>query len=178
MPIIKTVTPEQADGKVKDLYAMFDQLGTVPLPFQMHSSSEGLLERRANLIGYWMTHPTLNLGLLALIRMIISEKLEYYYCLSLNTKMLKMVGIMDEDAAAKVLADPAAAPLEEKDKAMLLFVLKAVLTPEEVAAGDTQTLRDLGWSDSDILDATAHGAGMVADGIMFKAFKMEDGQAC
>lgn len=178
MPIIKTVTPEQAEGKVKDLYAMFDQLGTVPLPFQMHSSSEELLEHRANLIGYWMTHPTLNPGLMALVRMIISEKLDYYYCLSLNTEILKMVGVMDEDAAAKVLADPASAPLGDKDKAMLLFVLKAVLTPQEVTAQDTQALRDLGWSDRDILDATAHGAGMVADGIMFNAFKMEDGQAC
>jgi hypothetical protein len=57
-------------------------------------------------------------------------------------------------------------------------VLKAVKTPEEVTAEDTQKLRDLGWSDGDIIDATAHGAGMVADGIMFKAFKMDEGQSC
>lgn len=178
MPIIKVVPPEQAEGKLKEHYAIFDTFRLVPAPFQMFSSSPDLAGLRAQTIGYFMSHPKLNPGLLALIRMLIAEEMKYYYCISLNQKLLASVGIMDEDAAAKVLADPANAPLADKDKAMLLFVLKAIKTPDEVSAEDMRKLRDLGWSDGDIIDATAHGAGMVSDGILFKAFKMDEGQAC
>lgn len=178
MPIIKVVPPEKAEGKVKQGYDLFAQMGTVPAPFQMYSASPELVGARTQLFSYYMQHPNLSMGLLALIRMLVAEELQYYYCISLNRELLKAVGIMDEDAAAKVLADPANAPLGDKDKAMLLFVLKAVKTPDEVVAEDTQKLRDLGWGDRDILDATAHGAGMVSDGILFKAFKMDQGQAC
>jgi alkylhydroperoxidase family enzyme len=176
--ILKLVPPEQAQGKVKEAYDMFAPLGMVPAPLQMYSPSPELISLRAKNIGYFRGHPNLSVGLLALIRMLVAEELKYYYCLSLNTGLLKTLGIADEDAAAKVLSDPASAPLNDKDKALLLFVLKAVKTPEEVTAEDTQKLRDLGWSDGDIIDATAHGAGMVADGIMFKAFKMDQGQSC
>lgn len=175
MPILKIVPPDQAEGQVKESYALFDQFGMVPAPFQMFSPSPGLLDLRGQTIGYMMARPQLGRGLMALIRMLVAEEMKYYYCISLNQEILKSVGIMDEDAAAKVLADPANAPLQEKDKALLLFVLKAVKTPEEVSAQDMQALRDLGWSDQDILEATAHGAGMVSDGILFKAFKMDDG---
>ncbi|MBU1155577.1 MAG: hypothetical protein KJ921_06985 [Proteobacteria bacterium] len=178
MAIIKVVPPEQAEGKVKEGYGLFEKLGMVPTPFQMYSSSPGLIGVRLQSLGYFRGHPNLSMPLLALIRMLVAEELKYYYCISLNREILKAIGIMDEDAAAKVLADPENAPLEEKDKAMLLFVLKAVKTPEEVTAEDTQKLRDLGWSDGDIIDATSHGAGMVADGIMFKAFKMDEAPAC
>jgi alkylhydroperoxidase family enzyme len=178
MPIIKVVPPEQAQGKVKQSYALFDQFGMVPAPFQMYSPSPELVDLRAQTIGYYLAHPKLTPGLLALIRMLIAEELRYYYCISLNREILKAVGVMDEDAAARILADPASAPLSEPDKAMLLFVLKAVKTPDEVTAEDMRRLRELGWSDGDVVDAAAHGAGMVADGILFKAFKMDDGQAC
>lgn len=178
MPIIKVVPPEEAEGKVKAGYDMFAQFGMVPAPFQMYSPSPELVGIRTQGVSYFMSHPNLNPGLLALIRMLIAEELKYYYCISLNREILKKVGILDEDAAAKVLADPANAPLSEPDKAMLLFVLKAVKTPDAVTAEDVQKLRDLGWSEGDIVDATAHGAGMVADGIMFKAFKMDQAEAC
>ncbi|BEQ13841.1 carboxymuconolactone decarboxylase family protein [Desulfoferula mesophila] len=178
MAIIKLVPPEQAQGQVKEAYDMFAPMGMIPAPMQMYSSSPAWMGVRTQLMGYYMQHPSLSAGLLALIRMLVAEELKYYYCISLNTGLLKTLGIADEDAAAKVLADPANPPLEAKDKAMLLFVLKAVKTPDEVCSEDTQKLRDLGWSDGDIIDATAHGASMVTDGILFKAFKMDEGQSC
>ena len=178
MPIIKIVPPEEAEGKVKEAYNIFAPMGMVPAPMQMYSSSPEWMGVRTQVMGYYMQHPNLSLGLMALIRMLVAEELQYYYCISLNRELLKTIGIMDEDAAAKVLADPASAPLGDKDKAMLLFVLKAVKTPDEVTAEDMQALRELGWSDRDIVDATVHGAGMVTDGILFKAFKMDEAPAC
>jgi hypothetical protein len=56
---------------------------------------------------------------------------------------------------------------------MLLFVLKAIQTPEATGPTDIDRLHGLGWTDIDIIDATFHGADMVRHGIMFKAFQMD-----
>jgi len=178
MPIIKIVPPEEASGKVKEAYDVFEGMGMVPAPMQMYSVSPELAARKAGAISYFRAHPKLSPGLLALIRMLVAEELKYYYCISLNTKVLQSVGILDEDAAAKVLADPDSAPLNQADKALLRFVLKAIKTPDEVTAEDMQRLKDLGWSERDIFEATVQGTNMVADGILFKAFKMDEAPAC
>ncbi|KIX13745.1 carboxymuconolactone decarboxylase family protein [Dethiosulfatarculus sandiegensis] len=178
MALIKTATPENASDEIKEQYSIFEPLGFVPAPFQLFSASPFLLDLRKQGIIYGMDHPTLSAGLTALIRLLIADDQDYYYCISANKQILSMFGFADEDEAAKAVADPASAPLNEKDKAMLLFVLKAVRTPDEVQQEDVDHLRRLGWSDQDIFEATAHGAGMVSDGILFKAFKMKEGMAC
>ena len=55
-----------------------------------------------------------------------------------------------------------------------MFVHKAVTRPETTTREDVAALRELGWTDSDILDATSHGADMVRHGTLFKAFKMDE----
>jgi alkylhydroperoxidase family enzyme len=70
-------------------------------------------------------------------------------------------------------ADPSKAPLDEKQKALLLFVLKACDNPHSVVAADVERLKGLGWSETDIFDATAHGARMVGTNIIFDTFKID-----
>jgi hypothetical protein len=47
-----------------------------------------------------------------------------------------------------------------------------VKSPEDITQQDVDAVRELGWSDSDIFDATFHGSYMVSMGIMFNTFKM------
>jgi hypothetical protein len=179
MALINVVAPEQAEGELKQMYSMWDAFGMVPLPFQMRSVSPSLLAIQQKYIAYYHAHPTLNLGLLSLIRMLVAEELQYHYCVRLNSQVLQSVGIASDDQLGAIMADPASAPLEDKDKAMLLFVLKAVKTPEAVDQGAVENLKALGWTDGDMVDAVQHGANMVLDGIMFKTFKLDDeGAAC
>jgi alkylhydroperoxidase family enzyme len=70
-------------------------------------------------------------------------------------------------------ADPAQAPLDEKQKTLLLFVLKSCEDAHSVTAEDVGRLRSLGWSDGDIVDAVAHGARMVGTNIIFNTFKID-----
>lgn len=72
--------------------------------------------------------------------------------------------------------DPLQTPLEDKDRAMVAFVMKAVKSPDGVEQQDVDELHEQGWTDSDILDALAHGTNMVASSILMKTFKMD--QAC
>lgn len=178
MSILKTVAPDEASGVVKENYALFDQLGTVPVPFQMFSASPDLQSLRVPTMRYYWEHPKLSAGLLAFIRMMVAEGLGYQYCLSFNRTVLKFMGIADDEQLAKAMADPSQLPLSESEAALLAFVLKAIKTPAQTSANDMEKLRKLGWSDGDILDACAHGADMMVHGTLFEAFKMGDGEAC
>jgi hypothetical protein len=175
MSLITMVSPETAEGQIAQAYKPFlDAIGVVPKPLEMMSVSPGLLKIQAETIGYFMQHPALGLPLLTFIRLLVSVAYDYEYCIGFNSGLLKSQGI-SEDLLSSVKTDPSQAPLEEKDKAMLLFVLKAVKTPEAVEQNDVKGLLEMGWSEKDIFDAVYHGMGMIGPSKMFKAFKIGDG---
>ena len=175
MSIISTVAPEQANGKVAQVYAQIQPvMGRVPNAMQLYSGSPELLEQQWQQMAYYMQHPTLSLPLLAMLRMLVSQHNDCAYCIGLNESMLiHRAGLTPEQVAA-TKRNPADAPLPEKDKAMLLFALKATENPKSVASGDLDRLRALGWRDSDILDAVHHGARNVAADIVFNTFKIDN----
>jgi alkylhydroperoxidase family enzyme len=92
----------------------------------------------------------------------------------MNAALLIQHAGFTPDQIAAMKRDPAAAPLDEKDKAMLLFVLKATRAPKTVAPADLDVLRALGWNDREIFDAVNHGARNVAVDILFNTFKIEN----
>ena len=173
MPLIKTVKPGEAEGKIKEAYDEFlKTAGMVPKPFEMFSVSPPLFELQKTAIKYFMNNTRLKFALLASIRFSVACEYNFNYCIGLNSDFLKFTGFDDEQLEA-IKADPENTTLEEKDKAMLLFVLKALKEPENVAKGDIDALHDLGWTDQDIFDAVYHGAAMIGSSKMFKAFKMD-----
>ncbi|MBW1779128.1 MAG: hypothetical protein JRL30_00120 [Deltaproteobacteria bacterium] len=175
MALITTVSPETAEGPIAEAYKPFlETIGVVPKPLEMVSVSPELFKIQAETIGYFMQHPTLGLPLLTFIRLLVSVAYDYEYCIGFNSGLLTSQGV-SEELLSSVKTDPSKAPLEEKDKAMLLFVLKAVKTPEAIDQNDVKGLLEMGWSEKDIFDAVSHGMGMIGPSKMFKAFKMGDG---
>lgn len=175
MSIISTVTPEQARGKVAEVYRKIQQMiGRVPNAFQLYSSSPVLLEQQMQQIAYYMQHPTLSFPLLAMVRMLVSQHNDCQYCIGFNEGMLMQMAGLTPEQVATTRSTPADAHLPDKDKAMLLFVLKATKTPKMVEKSDLDQLRALGWSDGDIMDAVYHGARNVAVDIVFNAFKIDN----
>jgi AhpD family alkylhydroperoxidase len=102
MSIISTVTPEQASGKVAEVYGQIQQMmGRVPKAFQLYSSSPVLLEQGMQQIAYYMQHPTLSFPLLAMVRMLVSQHNDCQYCVGFNESMLmQMAGLAPEQVAA------------------------------------------------------------------------------
>jgi len=66
--------------------------------------------------------------------------------------------------------------MEDNERAMAAFVMKAIKTPDAVVKADVNRLHDLGWKDSDIMDALVHATNMIGSSILMKAFKMD--QTC
>ena len=173
MALLKTVTQEEAEGEIAATYDMFlKTAGTVPKPMEMASISPSLMKLQVELVGYYMNHPTLKFPLLAHIRYLVATDQDYNFCIDFNSNLLQFLG-NTEEGLTELVADPAKADLDEKDKALLLFVLKALRSPDEVIGEEVDTLHNLGWKDSDIFDAVNHGAGMIAPSIMMRAFQIE-----
>ncbi len=173
MALVQTTPPEKAEGKLAELYAEVEQMfGMVPNNVRLLGVSPALLEHQLQLIEHYMGHPTLTTPFLATVRMLVSKACHSPYCQNLNSGLLLKAGFTKEQIAA-MQADPTQAPLDEKQKALLLLVLKACDNPHSVTAQNVEHLRSLGWSDVDIVDAVAHGARMVGTNIILDTFKID-----
>ena len=176
MALIETVSPEKAEGQAKKIYdTMLNTAGVIPTPLQLASASPWMLDMMWRSIQYYTQHPNLGFGLLSSIRYLVAQHYDYAFCTNFNKNFLKMQG-MSENDIEKIAEDPLQAPLDDRDRVMLAFVMKAIKTPDAVVKEDTDQLHDLGWTDSDILDALAHGTNMIGSSILMKTFKMD--QAC
>jgi uncharacterized peroxidase-related enzyme len=174
MTLIQTVSPETATGDVAAIYEQVEgRFGFIPAVMQMRSTSPVLLRLMLEGQAYYMEHPTLSGPLLACIRMLVSQRNQCTYCIDLNTSLLINMFGWRADQVEATRTDVEAANLDDKDKAMLRFVVNGVADPMAVQATDLDALRSLGWSDADILDGLNHGALMSASDILINAFKVE-----
>jgi alkylhydroperoxidase family enzyme len=175
MPLIETVTPEKASGKVAAVYGDIRKIfGRVPNGMQMYSPSPTLLAQQWESMGYYLKHPALSFPLLAAIRMLVSQENDCHYCIGMNAGLLIQMGGWTVEQVAATKQDPEAAPLPEKEKALLAFVLKTVAERKAVTRAEIVQLKKLGWNEADILDAVAHGARNVAVDIVFNTFQIEN----
>jgi len=173
MTLIKLVEKEEATGKVAEIYeAMNNMWGMIPEAFRLYSPSEILLSQQYNNLMFYSRHPTIGNKLQAFIRLLVSEKEECKYCVGMNTGMLFHYGVLPE-MIEEIKKDPSTAPLDDKEKAMLLFVLKLVQNSNSIEQKDVDELKKLGWSDAEILEASYHGAMQTGTDKLFNAFKIQ-----
>jgi alkylhydroperoxidase family enzyme len=176
MALIQTIEPEKAEGKVKEIYDfMQENAGVVPAPLQLASASPWLLDVYWHSIQHFSQHPNLGFGLLSSIRYLVAQQYDYAFCIDFNRKMLNMQGLSEDDID-KMEKDPLEAPLDDKDRSMVAFVMKAIKAPNAVEKQDVDQLHDLGWADIDIMDAMVHAINMIGSSILMKTFKMD--QTC
>jgi len=174
MPLISTVAPADATGQIAETYHQVENtLQRVPNTLQLFSNSPQLLENMGGYLNYFLPHSKLSMPLLVTIRLLVSQHVKCDYTTECNASMLMSMCNQTQEQVTATQQDPNQAPLEEKEKALLLFVLKSVKTPLEVTEQDVQALVGIGWEEKDILDATAHGACHVGASILFCTFKVE-----
>ncbi|MCG8617110.1 MAG: hypothetical protein MI802_12895 [Desulfobacterales bacterium] len=172
MPRITPVTPETAEGSVKEGYEMFQKrFGIIPEPIRMLSVSPELFDIQLARSSYFATRSNLSFSLLAHIRYMAARQLDYSFCTDLNRALLEKQGMTEADFKA-MEADPSQSLLEENEGAMLAFVVKAMKAPASVTNADVDTLREYGWTDRDMVDAMAQGVSMIDHAIMMQVFDM------
>nr|CAA6827616.1 MAG: Unknown protein [uncultured Thiotrichaceae bacterium] len=174
MSLLAVVEPDQAEGEIAAIYAsMMEAIGMVPNSMIMQSVNPRALRSLAENIGYIINHPSLSPVLFTLIRLGVSTDHSCVYCVTTNKGILMQAGMSLEQIDA-IQADPTQAPLDEKEKALLLYTLKAVSASNEVGEKEIAELRESGASDLEIFDALGHGAAQLAGDVMINALKVEN----
>ncbi len=173
MALINPVAPDQAEGIVKEGYEMFMQkIGAIPRPMEMLSVSPEMFKIQLRRLRYLSTHPRLGFSLLTHIRYLVAHSLNYQSCKSFNKYVLQKQGVTEEDFA-EMEQDPSQSLLADHERAMLVFVIKAVHEPLSVGKDDIENMRQLGWQDSDMMDALIQGVSMIDHSIMMQVFQMD-----
>jgi alkylhydroperoxidase family enzyme len=155
---------------VAEAYSVFPPGVPVPEPLLLMSASPEIAYHLSNIIRYFRGQDGLDLGLLAAIRYLVASEHKNQICVDFNGGLLQQAGGMSAQELRELRDHPENAPLEESQKEMLLFVMKAVKTPEKVTKADVEKLHQMGWNDRNIFDAVYQGASMAAISTMVKAF--------
>lgn len=152
-----------------EIYAHFLGRAEVPAPLQLLSTSPEMLDLQFEQITYFMVHERLNFPMLAAIRFLAANQVCSDHCQILNRTWLTKSGlsVQDMDNLSKGV------PVEVFSDAenALLHVMRKVLAKEAVHEKEMETLRGLGWKDSDILDACAQGNAIIGMSYLIKAFE-------
>lgn len=173
MFLLNHVVPENAQGKAAEAYSIFPPGFTPPAPLVMMSASPDLCALQSNFIRYYMTHQRIDHGFFAILRFVLAHEYDYPFCRDFNAGLLKNAAGMTEAELASFATNPENAPLEEEQKALLLFVLKALRDPESTTKQDIDALHGHGFTDQDIFDAVYHGTTFIASSTLWKAFSKE-----
>lgn len=174
MSLLNTITPENAQGAVADIYNEINSTwNMVPNPIQLFSVSPELLKNQWEKYKYFSTQEIPSEKLNTMIRLLVSDEAKCDYCIGLNVGMLINMFGMSPEQVQQLKTDPGTADLNEKEKALLLFVIKAVDHAHDVTASDVQNLRDLGLTDKQIFEGVNSGATMRAGNIIFDTFKVD-----
>jgi len=173
MALVTTVPPENAEGIIKEGYEMFmKNVGAIPQPMQLMSLSPALFELQLERIRYFGKHPRLSFALLAHIRYLAAQTLDYPYCMDFNRHILKKLG-NDDDTIQAMESDPGQSMLEDNEAAMLDFVIRSMRKPASITAADITRLKELGWEERDMVDALAQGVSMIDHAIMMQVFQID-----
>ncbi len=176
MPRIETVSPDHAEGVIKQGYDMFmEHIGIIPKPMEMMSVSPALFETQLKRIHYFSKHPNLSFALLAHIRYLAAHSLSYSFCMDFNGQILKKLGLKDTDIK-KMEANPLDSMLEPHEQKMLDFVVRSIKSPGSITDEEIANLKELAWTDQDMVDALSQGVSMIDHSIMMEVFQMD--QSC
>ncbi|EPR37096.1 hypothetical protein dsx2_1039 [Desulfovibrio sp. X2] len=169
MFLLDTQTRETAQGTVAEIFNAIPAQIDIPVPLQLMSASPGLMERQMQTIGYFRGHDRLSPALLASIRYVVSERIGYAPCSIFNAALLRAQG-MSEAEIASLSCKPSETPLDETEAALLAFVTKSMEAPESVTRADIDALIEMGWRQSDILDAATQASNMMAAAHLNRVF--------
>jgi len=151
MPRLNTVTPEQAEGKTKEIYDNLKQAkGKVFNIFQ------GMGNSAAALNAYLSMNAALAEGELSpqdreVVYLGVSQGNGCDYCLAAHTLIAKGAGFSEEEVVSVRQGEPS----DAKHQALLKFVKQVIDTKGFVDDAEVTAVRDAGYSDGQIAEAIA-----------------------
>ena len=174
MSLLNTPTAENATGEVKEIFNEVESMiGMLPNSIKLWSVSPEALKVQWNSIKVILSKDEENQKLHAIIRYLMSEKNDCKYCIGFNSNMLINMFGFTQDELTSIQKNPSSAPLDEKNRALLVFAMKSVKNADDVNADDIEKLKQLGISEMEMFDIVLAASHMFAVNTLFKTFKVE-----
>ncbi len=160
MAYILTVPEYEATGVVKEIYEdIKSHFGIVPNVVKATSLWPELLEVQQKFFLTVMLHNTaLPRDVKEMVAVVVSKINSCQYCVGAHLNFLKTAGVPNEKAEG-ILTDYRQAKLENKEIALLEFSEKITRHAYNITQNDINMLKELGWSEREILEAVVVAAG-------------------
>ena len=173
-PLISYTSVEQAKDDIKVVYDEIKAaFGIVPEPIKGLSLNPAMLRNTWEMYKIMGNNKKFSPKTTTMMRYLVAEANHCKYCVGFNKGMLLNIFKLSEDEINTLQKDPNSAKLDEKQKAMLLFMLKSTAHPSEVNQADMDTLKKLGWSEKDIMEGVKQATEMVATSLFIDTFKIQ-----
>ena len=174
MSLLHIPPVEEATGEVKEI---FDEIvnvrGSVPNGLKLWSVSPRALKAQWAGIKSILSRPKEEQKLYTIIRYLASDENGCTYCLGLNGSMLINYYGMTQDELIAIQKAPSNAPLDKKNKALLIFAMKAIKDADSVSANDIELLKKLEISEKEMFDIVLAASHMFVVNTLFKTFKVQ-----
>lgn len=92
-----------------------------------------------------------------LVTLAAARALHSSYCSLAHGRVLAE-NVLDAETVAAIMRDPATAPLEPQERALVAFAEQVARHADRIGPADIQALRDAGYDDETIFDAAATAA--------------------
>jgi uncharacterized peroxidase-related enzyme len=154
MSRLKTISPESATGKAKELLdALNSNLGLVPNMTRAMANSPAVLE------GYFLLNGALSSAELSAkqreqIALAVAELNGCDYCLAAHSAIGKMVGL----SADQIRDSRLGTAVDSKADALIKFARKVAVAHGRVSESDLDAVREAGFGDGAIAEVLANVA--------------------
>lgn len=171
--LLDPTPPHGEQSRVDAVFQMAEEmLGFVPAGMRLYGASPAMLETFAATVSYFRAGTALSPRLTAMIRYLVSERVDCRFCIDLNEGMLANLGEDLEQVRAS-RTDIDRAPVDERERPLLQLALQAVSHPGQDAALLIAAARAAGWQERDIFDAVLQAASNRAFNHVLKTFNVE-----
>ena len=151
--IITTPSPEQATGHVADMYAAdLSDDGFVYAHTRAMAMNPGVHQAFETLVG--QVAASLGVRNYELVTLAAARAIGSPHCLLAHGRKTLRAGLMDEDQLVRVAGNDDDAGLTDAEVAMMAYAARMSADAAAMTDADSQSLRDLGFSDAQIADIT------------------------
>lgn len=171
MFIIQPIKKEDAKGELKLLYRMIENsLGFVPPHFELFATID--LESMKDFLEYnlyIMSHKKIDKNLLPYMRLYIANKECRSYCINFNSELLLKMEV-NKGLINNIVDEIQNIPFEDKQKVLLLKVLKALYEAEDFNENDLKELYSFGFNDKDFYDLLSYATNFMSKSKMIEVY--------
>jgi len=174
MSLLNIPTVENATGEVKEI---FDEIqaafGMVPNGIRLWSASPTYLKDQWDSIKVILSKDQESQKLHTIIRYLVSSEGDCSYCVGFNGGMLMNHYGITQDELIAMQDTPSSAPLDEKNKALLILAMKSIKDAKSVTSNDLSLLKKLGITEMEMFDIVQAAGHMLVVNTLFETFKVQ-----